>query len=134
MNKVLYFEAPSMRELYQEMDKWQKENSRFLSFGIQRDGCNFCCIALAGKREVVICDPENELQVRVSKGGNLDVTTYNSEVVIRDPNGEGKVKVHDDGSLQIWSPYKWNVVICDPNDDCKARVYGFHLQVTPDRV
>lgn len=42
---LLYFSAPTMRRLYSEMTKGGKH---FLSFAIQRDGNEFCCIALAG--------------------------------------------------------------------------------------
>lgn len=52
---LLYFDAPSMRELYATMDEWQKTNrKRFQSVSIQRDGDQFCCIALTNPSEVVI--------------------------------------------------------------------------------
>jgi hypothetical protein len=122
-----------MRKLHEIMDEWQKNNNHFLSVSIQKDGNNFCCIALAGKREVVICDPENDLQVRVSGGGNLDVTAYGkSEVVICDPEDECKARVSDKGSLQMWAHGKSEVVICDPKDDDKARVRDQRLMVNVD--
>ena len=44
---LLYFESPSMRELYQSMKNWQDANQRrFLLLNIQQDSGNFCCIAL----------------------------------------------------------------------------------------
>jgi len=46
-NNLLYFESPSMRELYESMKIWQNTNQRrFLSLNIQLDSGNFCCIAL----------------------------------------------------------------------------------------
>ncbi len=42
-----YFEAPSMKELYESMETWQVENKkRLLSVSIERDADKFCCIAL----------------------------------------------------------------------------------------
>ena len=93
-----------MRELHRIMDEWQRNNCHLLSFDIQRDGANFCCIALAGKGEVVICDPENDLQVRVSEGGNLNVTTYGkTNVVICDPETEKMAGVNQYGELRSTS-------------------------------
>ena len=44
---LLYFESPSMRELYESMKKWQTTNpQRFLLLNIQQDGGIFCCISL----------------------------------------------------------------------------------------
>ena len=44
---LLYFESSSMRGLYDCMETWQNENrKRLLSIDIQKDGDNFCCIAL----------------------------------------------------------------------------------------
>ena len=42
-----YFEASSMKELFDLMKTWQNENEkRLLSFSIEKDGDKFCCIAL----------------------------------------------------------------------------------------
>lgn len=50
-----FFEAPSMHELYDTMERWQEtENKRLLSISVQRDGEKFCCIALTNPTEVVI--------------------------------------------------------------------------------
>ncbi|MDO8482967.1 MAG: hypothetical protein Q7S86_04080 [bacterium] len=118
-----YLEAPSMRMLHVKMDACQKENTRFLSFNIQKDGNNFCCIALAGKTEVVICDPEDDSKARVTDAGSLRTWHHGkSEVVICDPMDDDKARVSNGGGLQIWSPYKLNVVICDPNGEGKAEV------------
>jgi len=44
---LLFFEAPTMRELYRRMDEWQEtERKRLLSMHGQRDGERFGCIAL----------------------------------------------------------------------------------------
>jgi hypothetical protein len=56
---LLYFERPSVRELYGVMDAWQKANrKRFHSVNIQKDGDSFCCIALTNPTEVVITDEQ----------------------------------------------------------------------------
>lgn len=55
---ILYFESSSMRGLYDIMENWQHENrKRFLSVGIQKDGENFCCIALTNPMVVWIEGP-----------------------------------------------------------------------------
>ena len=42
-----YFEAASMKELFQLMQAWQDEsNGRFLSIEIEKDNDKFCCISL----------------------------------------------------------------------------------------
>ena len=49
------FDGSSMLELYKRMQIWQKKNNkRFLSTDIVKDGDVFCCIALTNPREVVI--------------------------------------------------------------------------------
>lgn len=54
---VLYFEAPSMKKLFNSLDAWQrKEKKRLLSVSVQRDAEMFCCIALTNPSEVVIVD------------------------------------------------------------------------------
>ena len=74
---ILYFESDSMRSLYETMDKWQVENNkRLLSFNIQADQDNYCCIALTNPTEVVICDGGHVtggIEANVSKG-NLNVS------------------------------------------------------------
>jgi len=50
-----YFAAPSMRELYDQMQSWQvAKEKRFLSTSIHQDGGKFCCIALTNPTEVNI--------------------------------------------------------------------------------
>jgi hypothetical protein len=66
---LLYFESGSMRGLYECLESWQNENQkRLLSTNIQKDGDNFCCIALSNPTEVIICDGSNPSQVGVSRG------------------------------------------------------------------
>jgi hypothetical protein len=52
---IQYFEAASMRALYEIMDGWQEENRKRLhSVSIQHDAGQYCCIALTNPTEVVI--------------------------------------------------------------------------------
>ncbi|MEI9884899.1 MAG: hypothetical protein WDN08_00115 [Rhizomicrobium sp.] len=52
---LLFFEGPSVRELYAVMDDWQKTNrKRFQSITIQKEGDAYCCIALTNPSEVII--------------------------------------------------------------------------------
>jgi hypothetical protein len=54
---IMFFESPSVRELYDKMDEWQKTNRKRLhSVTIQKDGDMFCCIALKNPTEVIITD------------------------------------------------------------------------------
>ena len=54
---ILFFEAPSMRDLFTVMDTWQaKHRKRFQSLNVQPDGEGFSCIALTNPTEVVIVD------------------------------------------------------------------------------
>jgi hypothetical protein len=65
---IQYFEAHSMLKLYQLMESWQAANNkRLLSMSVQRDGNNFCCIALTNPSEVVITSPDG------SRYANVDV-------------------------------------------------------------
>lgn len=82
---IFYFENNTMPGLYNDMDTWQKENrKRFLSASIEKDGENFCCIALCNPSEVVIVGPykagsrmpRTEYRpARVNTDGQLKVTT-----------------------------------------------------------
>jgi hypothetical protein len=59
-HNLLYFEASSMRRLYDAMEAWQNENhKRLLALCIQPDGSKFCCIALTNPTEVVIVGPDS---------------------------------------------------------------------------
>jgi len=54
---LLFFEAPTMRELFAEMDDWQATNrKRLQSVSVQPDGDGFACIALSNPTEVIIVD------------------------------------------------------------------------------
>jgi hypothetical protein len=76
MNKrnLVYFESPSMHELYSCMDQWQQANNRrLLSISIQQDGGNYCCIALTNPTEVVITSADGKNHARVDTDGDLRV-------------------------------------------------------------
>jgi hypothetical protein len=67
-----FFEASSMRELYDCMRSWQEANQkRLLSISIQADAGKFCCIALTNPTEVVITSSDGERHARVNDNGCL---------------------------------------------------------------
>jgi len=75
-----FFEATSMKGLYNNMQEWQVKNEkRLLSTDIQQDGDMFTCIAPTNPTEVVLCaswgDPidvwHNSLQVCISPNPGL---------------------------------------------------------------
>ena len=52
-----YFEATSMKGLFNSMKDWQMKNKkRLLSTNIQQEGDMFSCIALTNPTEVMLCD------------------------------------------------------------------------------
>ncbi len=71
---LFYFEADSMKELFETIQRWQQFNNiRFRSTSIERDNGKFCCIALRGRAqgepvEVVICNGKGSNQVSVWNG------------------------------------------------------------------
>ena len=70
---LLFFEASSMRELYDCMRNWQDANhKRMLSVSVQEDGGKFCCIALTNPTEVVICNQDGTRYVDVYRKGDHD--------------------------------------------------------------
>lgn len=74
---VLYFEAPTMRELHAAMLDWQRENQkRYLSLSIQYDDGFFCCIALTNPSEVTITSPDGRHHAVVDGNGRLEVSTF----------------------------------------------------------
>jgi hypothetical protein len=74
-HNLIYFEAASMKELYETMEEWQKTNQkRLLSTNIQKDDGKFCCIALSNPTEVIICGSRGN-QAVVSNVGELWVKT-----------------------------------------------------------
>lgn len=74
---LLYFSAPTMRRLYSEMTKSGKH---FLSFAIQRDGNEFCCIALA----------ESVSNIRRPKLPKLKFHKPSGRFLVALPTGKGK--------------------------------------------
>jgi hypothetical protein len=65
---LLYFEAPSMAQLFSLMQSWQVENEKRLhSVSVERDGDKFCCIGLTNPTEVIIRDGAGS--------GGVDVTS-----------------------------------------------------------
>ena len=72
-----FFEACSVRELYDCMQVWQDANQkRLLSVSVQEDGGKFCCIALTNPSEVVITNSSGNRYVEVTQSGYLEV--YNN--------------------------------------------------------
>jgi hypothetical protein len=71
-----YFSAPSMRQLYDEMQGWQVANKkRLLSVTIHRDGDEFCCIALTNPTEVILANVDahkGSLSVNVENWMDFD--------------------------------------------------------------
>ena len=56
-----YFEATSMKGLFNNMKDWQVKNKkRLLSTNIQQEGGMFTCIALTNPTEVVLCNKFGE--------------------------------------------------------------------------
>ena len=71
---VQFFEAASMRELYDCVSAWQETNrKRFLSVSIHNDRGMFCCIALTNPMEVVITSADGRNHANVSVSGSLYV-------------------------------------------------------------
>ena len=55
---LLFFEGTSMRGLYEVIENWAQENrKRLLALNVQKDGENFCCIALTNPMDVWIVGP-----------------------------------------------------------------------------
>ncbi len=73
-SNLLYFEYPTMRGLYESMDKWQQENNRRLfSISIQPEGGAYCAIALAGPAEITVTGKDGKKHAIVSENGRLFV-------------------------------------------------------------
>ena len=72
---IQFFEAHSMRELYECMRSWQETHGkRFLTASIQSDGDKFCCIALTNPSEVVITSSDGRNIAWVNQDNQLCVT------------------------------------------------------------
>lgn len=73
-----FFEATSMKGLYNNMQEWQVKNEkRLLSTDIQQDGDMFTCIALTNPTEVVLCGTNGyplQIDGGFEYGGILQVT------------------------------------------------------------
>ena len=70
---LIFFESPSVRELYDKLDEWQKTNrKRFHSVTMQKDRNLFCCIALTNPAEVIITDSGGD--TAFVSGNSLQVT------------------------------------------------------------
>ena len=69
-----YFESSSMRELYDDMENWQNENSkRLLSVSIEKEGESFCCIALTNPSEVVVTSADGRRHLTITDRGIIGV-------------------------------------------------------------
>ena len=77
-HNILYFEGQSMKQLHNNMDEWQKDNEkRFLSMSVNKDGDNYCCIALTNPSEVTITnDKLNVALVGVDTDDELYVKNH----------------------------------------------------------
>jgi len=52
-SNLVYFECSSMSELYASLKGWQNSNQKsFISLSIQKDGTNFCCVAIISPIEL----------------------------------------------------------------------------------
>ena len=71
-HNLLFFEGASMRELFDCMETWQRDNQkRLLSTNIQKDGDMSCCIALTNPSEVVITSLNGMRHADVREDGYL---------------------------------------------------------------
>jgi len=72
---LIFFEASSMRQLYDDMRTWQEsERKRLLSISIQQETGMFCCIALTNPTEVVITNQTGSRYVAINTTDQLKVT------------------------------------------------------------
>ena len=77
---LVYFEAGSMRELYDQMDTWQIDNQkRLLSTSVERDGAVVCCIALTNAMEVVIVSGKGDFSAAVTQWGQLHTLAHSGD-------------------------------------------------------
>ena len=78
-HNLQYFEAPSMRELFDQMETWQYEQGkRLLSLNVAKDADEFCCIALTNPTEVIIMDGSNSGGAEVTSRNHLGVVGFGS--------------------------------------------------------
>jgi hypothetical protein len=77
-HNLLYFESPSMRGLHESMNTWQLDNNRRISsVSVQRDGGNYCAIAVGGPIEATVTSTDGSKHATVSENGRVFV--YASE-------------------------------------------------------
>ena len=83
-HNILYLEGQSMKQLHNNMDEWQKDNEkRFLSMSVNKDGDNYCCIALTNPSEVTITNDKLNVNIAgVTTTDELYVGTSGSYSVI----------------------------------------------------
>lgn len=75
-SNIQYFEAPSMRALYETMQVWQTEQrKRLLSLSVLENAGKYCCIALTNPSEVIIVDGSLHNGADVSSSHALRVYT-----------------------------------------------------------
>jgi hypothetical protein len=71
---LLYFEGNSVRNLYDQLDEWQRLNQRRLySVSVLQEGHGYSAIALAHPLEVVITSASGKRHATVSENGRLFV-------------------------------------------------------------
>ena len=79
VSNLLYFECLSMRELYDCLKSWQGKNGKFfLSLDIQKDGDNFCCIAIIDPVEEQKIGNSNSTMLMLSADEIKELTTWQS--------------------------------------------------------
>jgi hypothetical protein len=85
-HNLLYFEGPTMRGLYSHMEEWQQTNNRrLLSISVQRDGENYCCIALTNPTEVVITSEDGKNHAEVTAHSSGTRHTYPAALQVNMP-------------------------------------------------
>ena len=78
---LVYFEAPSMRELYSQMDAWQADKrKRLQSVSVHRDGDLFCCIGMTNPNEVILVSSRSGLPLGITSDSSmaLNVSVVNT--------------------------------------------------------
>lgn len=67
-----YFEAPTMRRLFDMMSEWEKQHQkRFVSLNIPREANVISCIAITNPIRVVITSYDGERYATVNPIGQL---------------------------------------------------------------
>lgn len=108
-----WFEAGSMRELYDAIDAWQTSSRRrLLSLNIEKHDGGFCCIALTNPTEVIIVDGELDGGVEVRSNAlcvlpppvssEVVVANESLKVMIVDGEADGGADVRE-GAVKMWT-------------------------------